>query len=82
MNPEPWVRFGACVGEDPDIFFPARDEDTRKAKAVCAGCEVKVQCLEYALANERCGIWGGVSERERRKLRRQRALERRKKQVA
>ena len=42
---------------------------TRDAKKICAGCDVKAQCLEYALANdERFGIWGGLSERERRKL--------------
>ena len=44
---------------------------TREAKKICTGCEVKAECLEYALANdERFGIWGGLSERERRRLRR------------
>jgi hypothetical protein len=54
--------------------WPARASpggSTREAKKICTGCEVKAQCLEYALANdERFGIWGGLSERERRRLRR------------
>lgn len=49
--------------------FPEKGGSTREAKRVCVGCEVRVECLEYALANdERFGIWGGLSERERRKL--------------
>ena len=51
---------------------------TREAKEVCRGCVVREDCLEYALANgEKFGIWGGMSERERRRLRRARALARR-----
>lgn len=73
-----WQEQANCLGVDPDLFFPERGASTREAKAVCAGCEVRVDCLEYALANgEKFGIWGGLSERERRRLRRQRALARR-----
>jgi WhiB family redox-sensing transcriptional regulator len=73
-----WQENANCMGVDPDLFFPERGASTREAKAVCAGCEVRVECLEYALANgEKFGIWGGLSERERRRLRRQRALARR-----
>jgi len=73
-----WQEEANCLGVDPDLFFPERGASTREAKAVCAGCEVRVDCLEYALANgEKFGIWGGLSERERRRLRRQRALARR-----
>ena len=58
------------------LEFPKRGASTREAKSVCAGCEVKDDCLEYALVNgEKFGIWGGLSERERRRLRRQRALD-------
>jgi WhiB family transcriptional regulator, redox-sensing transcriptional regulator len=65
-----WQDAANCLGVDPDLFFPER------AKEVCKGCVVRGECLEYALANgEKFGIWGGLSERERRRLRRQRAQE-------
>ncbi|MBV8980855.1 MAG: WhiB family transcriptional regulator [Acidimicrobiia bacterium] len=52
-------------------FFPVRGEEARPAKAICARCLVKDQCLAYALDNgDKFGIWGGLSERERRRLRR------------
>lgn len=70
-----WRAAGNCVGVDPDLFFPKRGESTREAKAVCQGCTVRDECLEHALARpERYGIWGGASERERRRLRRARRL--------
>jgi WhiB family transcriptional regulator, redox-sensing transcriptional regulator len=73
-----WQEEANCLGVDPDLFFPERGASTREAKAVCRSCEVRVDCLEYALAHgEKFGIWGGLSERERRRVRRQRALERR-----
>ena len=54
-------------------FFPARGESAREAKAVCAGCPVRQHCLEYAMRwDQLCGVWGGLSERERRQLRRER----------
>jgi len=59
------------------LFFPERGASTREAKEVCRSCVVQNDCLEYALQNgEKFGIWGGMSERERRRIRRQRALER------
>ena len=73
-----WQEQANCLGVDPDLFFPERGASTKEAKAVCGGCEVKTECLEYALRHgEKFGIWGGMSERERRRLRRQRALARR-----
>lgn len=73
-----WMRDGNCIGVDPDLFFPERGASTSQAKAVCRGCRVRPECLDYALAtNEKFGIWGGLSERERRRIRRQRALDRR-----
>jgi len=73
-----WQERANCLGVDPDLFFPERGASTREAKAVCRGCEVRGECLEYALEHgEKFGIWGGLSERERRRVRRQRALERR-----
>ena len=69
-----WQDHANCLGVDPDLFFPERGASTREAKEVCRGCEVRAECLEYALQNgEKFGIWGGLSERERRRIRRQRA---------
>jgi WhiB family redox-sensing transcriptional regulator len=76
-DPNRWQTRANCLGVDPDLFFPERGASTREAKSVCAGCEVRDDCLEYALSNgEKFGIWGGLSERERRRLRRERALKR------
>ncbi|HUC38046.1 MAG TPA: WhiB family transcriptional regulator [Acidimicrobiales bacterium] len=73
-----WQSRANCMGVDPDLFFPERGASTREAKEVCRGCVVREDCLEYALANgEKFGIWGGLSERERRRVRRMRALSRR-----
>ena len=69
-NPLAWQSDSLCAQTDPEAFFPEKGGSTRDAKKICAACEVKAQCLDYALANdERFGIWGGLSERERRKLR-------------
>jgi WhiB family redox-sensing transcriptional regulator len=68
-----WRKRADCRGIDPEIFFPATDEDAEEAKAICAMCPVRQACLEYALANrEREGVWGGATERERRRIIRQR----------
>ena len=73
-----WQDDANCLGVDPDLFFPERGASTREAKEVCRSCVVRLDCLEFALANgEKFGIWGGLSERERRRIRRQRAQERR-----
>ncbi len=72
-----WQLLANCLGQNPDLFFPERGASTKEAKAVCQGCEVRGDCLEYALANgEKFGIWGGLSDRERRRILRQRALAR------
>ena len=66
-----WQDQALCAQTDPEAFFPEKGGSTRDAKRICTGCSVRAQCLEYALDNdERFGIWGGLSERERRKLRR------------
>ena len=68
---ESWMEQALCAQTDPEAFFPEKGGSTREAKKICAQCPVRAQCLEYALANdERFGIWGGLSERERRRLRR------------
>jgi len=64
-----WQQKALCAQTDPEAFFPEKGGSTREAKRICLGCEVKDACLEYALENEeRFGIWGGLSERERRRL--------------
>ncbi|MEP6463976.1 MAG: WhiB family transcriptional regulator [Frankiaceae bacterium] len=69
--PPGWQERALCAQTDPEAFFPEKGGSTREAKRVCTGCEVKAECLEYALArDERFGIWGGLSERERRRLKR------------
>ncbi|KDE98594.1 hypothetical protein Y900_006475 [Mycolicibacterium aromaticivorans JS19b1 = JCM 16368] len=66
-----WQERALCAQTDPEAFFPEKGGSTREAKRICLGCEVRESCLEYALANdERFGIWGGLSERERRRLKR------------
>ncbi|MEL7209317.1 MAG: WhiB family transcriptional regulator [Actinomycetota bacterium] len=70
-----WWERAACRGLDTSLFFPQRGESTAKAEAVCAGCPVRDDCLWFALgdgtprSSERFGIWGGSSERQRRRLR-------------
>ncbi|GAA3843628.1 hypothetical protein GCM10022243_07650 [Saccharothrix violaceirubra] len=64
-----WQERALCAQTDPEAFFPEKGGSTREAKRICLGCEVRSECLEYALQqDERFGIWGGLSERERRKL--------------
>lgn len=66
-----WQEEALCAQTDPEAFFPEKGGSTREAKRVCQVCTVRAECLDYALANdERFGIWGGMSERERRRLRR------------
>ena len=70
-----WRLDALCAETDPEAFFPEKGGSTREAKRVCGGCAVRTECLEAALANdERFGIWGGLSERERRRLRLQRRI--------
>jgi WhiB family transcriptional regulator, redox-sensing transcriptional regulator len=64
-----WQERALCAQTDPEAFFPEKGGSTRDAKKVCVSCEVRGDCLEYALEHdERFGIWGGLSERERRKF--------------
>ena len=65
----PWMDLALCAETDPEAFFPEKGGSTREAKKVCRSCEVQPECLEYALEHdEHFGIWGGLSERERRCL--------------
>jgi WhiB family redox-sensing transcriptional regulator len=70
-NDSDWHDKALCAQTDPEAFFPEKGGSTREAKKICTGCEVRAECLAYALAHdERFGIWGGLSERERRRLKR------------
>ena len=71
IDDEQWQERALCAQTDPEAFFPEKGGSIREAKRICLGCEVKDACLDYALAkDERFGIWGGLSERERRRLKR------------
>lgn len=69
-DPLAWQIDALCAQTDPEAFFPEKGGSTRDAKKICESCDVRARCLEFALEHdERFGIWGGLSERERRKLR-------------
>ena len=68
-----WRDGGACRGLDPSVFYPETDEAAEIARAVCESCNVRVACLEFALSSrEKQGVWGGCTERDRRRIVRQR----------
>jgi len=70
-----WMAAAACRGMSPNLFFPALGVSTAAAKTVCASCEVRVECLDAALADEATeGIWGGVGQKQRRQMRRESAV--------
>lgn len=64
-----WRERALCAQTDPEEFFPPEGGASRQAKKTCAVCEVRSECLSWALANdERYGVWGGLAERERHRL--------------
>jgi len=68
-TPLPWMDEGLCAQTDPEAFFPESGQSTIPAKNVCRTCPVRHECLEYALTHHiRYGVWGGLSERERRPI--------------
>jgi WhiB family redox-sensing transcriptional regulator len=70
-----WREFARCRGVDPEVFYPVSDDDdaAEEAKSVCALCPVREPCLEFALSTrEKNGVWGGLTERERRRVLRRR----------
>lgn len=76
-----WQREAACrglgLGESQTIFFPSRGESVEDARAICEGCPVAAECLDFALEHHCIGVWGGTTERQRRQLRRRRNTARR-----
>lgn len=70
-----WRDKGKCRGADPDVFFPVDDDEDGEAEAkqICATCAVREACLEHAITHrEKIGVWGGLGERERRRILRRR----------
>ncbi|MFJ8301560.1 WhiB family transcriptional regulator [Streptomyces sp. NPDC094447] len=64
-----WFEDGLCAQTDPEVFFPEKGGSTKDAKQVCMACPIRVECLDYAVSHEeRWGVWGGLSQRERRRL--------------
>ena len=75
-----WQEDANCKNEDPDLFFPNRGASTKKAKEISNACQVKEYCLEYSIVHaEKFVIWGGLSERETRNIRKDRGLTRKRK---
>jgi WhiB family redox-sensing transcriptional regulator len=70
-----WQDQANCRGANADLFFPERGASTRTAKSICRECQAREECLEFAITTgEKFGIWGGLSERERRRIRRDRQI--------
>jgi WhiB family redox-sensing transcriptional regulator len=75
-GPEPWQARGLCAQTDPGAFFPGKGESAAAAKAVCLRCPVRAECLADALErDEPYGVWGGLSGRQRRALKRRQVAE-------
>ena len=78
-----WLNQARCLNEDPELFFPVGNtgpalEQIEQAKSICRQCNVAANCLEYAIKeNQDNGIWGGLSEEERKSLKRKYARARR-----
>jgi WhiB family transcriptional regulator, redox-sensing transcriptional regulator len=74
LDERPWAAYASCRNADPDLFFPAEGEDAEAALKICRGCPVRPECLEWALDTRvRYGVWGGTTERDRRRLHRRSA---------
>lgn len=69
-----WQQSGACVGKNPDLWFPDGLHDGALAKQVCRSCPVRLQCLDHGLHHEDHGVWGGLDQRELRRERRRRRI--------
>ena len=69
MPPDMWQDRAACYGIDPEVFFPASEEDAGLALSYCSTCSIRETCLSWALKNrERYGVWGGLTEQQRRRI--------------
>lgn len=64
-----WQAYGRCRETDPEIFFPEAGVPQHEALRICRSCEVRTQCLEFALDNHERGVWGGTNDADRRRMR-------------
>jgi WhiB family redox-sensing transcriptional regulator len=67
-----WRAYALCAQTDPALFYPEEGQSTAPARAVCMGCEVRRECLAYALEREPLGVWGGLSQGQRKAMKRRR----------
>lgn len=67
--PEPWMADAVCRETDPDLWFPELGSTAKAAKRICGRCPVAAECLAYAIEHQEMGIWGGTSEKQRRRIR-------------
>ncbi|MEV8354654.1 WhiB family transcriptional regulator [Streptomyces niveus] len=63
-----WREYALCAETDPEIFYPADGMTAAPARAICMGCEVRAECLQYALGREKEGVWGGMSAGQRKAI--------------
>ena len=70
----PFLDNAACRGIDPELFYAEGGAAVARAKAVCAQCPLRMKCLEWAIAREEFGVWGGTTARERAAIRRERGV--------
>ena len=70
----PFLDDAACRGLDPELFYAEGGAAVAKAKGICAQCDLRVRCLEWAIAREEFGVWGGTTARERAAIRRERGV--------
>lgn len=69
-TPPAWIDDAVCASTDPEVFFPTPHGNPAPAKAICAGCPVRQECADYALARPSLdGVWGGLTARERGQIR-------------
>lgn len=74
LEERPWAAYAACRNTDPDLFFPGPDADTSAAVRICLGCPVLAECRDWALDTRvKYGVWGAMTERDRRRLMRRSA---------
>lgn len=72
-EPMAWSAYGSCASADPDLFFPGPGGDASLARVICRTCPVRRMCLDYAIeTRQKFGVWGGMTESQRRRLRRDR----------
>ena len=75
LNERDWTEQSACKDIDKSVFFPSTYGGVKKAKAICATCPVSAECLQYATDNDlNYGVWGGLGEGDRERLRRQASM--------